>query len=490
MNVILLNGIWDNLPSRALGPYLLRHQLNKRGYTAQVIDHCQEFTTDQIVEFIKHFLTDETVCLGISTTFWQDVQQKFWKNDNGMPSNIYGVTKRIKEEFPNIKIAVGGAGTRQISKQIEYIDCCVVGEAEDLFPDIIDYWVKGNQEPGKFHNDANNTMYYNSPVTKTYSVETCDFDYIDRDCILPGDALPMETARGCIFKCKFCAFPHLGKKKFDYLKPLDHIKHQMLHNYERWGTTQYLMMDDTFNDSEYKIDSFLEMTKSLPFKINYSAYIRADLVYSFDSQAEKLLESGLEGVIFGIESLHPQASQIVGKGWSGKHAKEYIPTLVHGIWQDKVNVMLGLIAGLPGENKDDLTDTLRWLNQNNLHAAWSALTINTSKGIGSGSLDSMSFLSEFDREAEKYGFKFDKHGYWYTDDWSFNSAIEFRKKLNEHRKIARINPWLAQQAKSLGYTTHELMNQPLRAMAFMQSDDFVARKDNYIKQYVQKLLSL
>ena len=152
--------------------------------------------------------------------------------------------------------------------------------------------------------------------------------------------------------------------------------------------------------------------------------------------------------------------------------------------------MMGFIAGLPGENKEDLTNTLRWLNQNNLHAAWSALSLTTPTSLGSGSLESVSFLSEFDKEADKYGFKFDDKGFWYTDEWSFKSAIEFRQKLNEHRKISRINPWLAQQAKVLGYSMYELMNQPLRAKAFMQSQDFVTRKDNYIKQYVQKLLSL
>lgn len=490
MNVILLNGIWDFLPSRALGPYLLRHQLNKKGYTAQVIDHCQEFTAEQIIEYIKHFLTDETVCLGISTTFWQDVEKKFWNNDAGMPPNLYTVTKKIKEEFPYLKIVLGGAGVRYIGRQLENVDCCVVGEAEDIFPELIDHWTKGTQEPNKVFNEAKKMFYYNSPINKTYKIESCDFDFVEQDCILPGDALPMETARGCIFKCKFCAFPHLGKKKFDYLKPLDHLKYQMIHNYERWGTTQYLMMDDTFNDSEYKIDSFLEMTRSLPFKINYTAYIRADLVYSFKDQADKLLESGLEGVIFGIESLHPQASQIVGKGWSGNHAREYLPRLIHDVWQDKVNVMMGFIAGLPGENKEDLTNTLRWLNQSNLHAAWSALSLTTPNSIGSGTLESVSFLSEFDKEADKYGFKFDDNGFWYTDEWSFKSAIEFRQKLNEHRKISRINPWLAQQAKALGYSMHELMNRPLRAKAFMQSEDFIVRSNNYIKQYTQKLLSL
>jgi hypothetical protein len=213
-------------------------------------------------------------------------------------------------------------------------------------------------------------------------------------------------------------------------------------------------------------------------------------VYTFENQAEKLLESGLQGAMIGIESLHPTASKIIGKGWCGHHARDYMPKLIHEIWQGKVNAMMGFIAGLPGENKEDLMDTLQWLNQNKLHATWSALTLLTPNSIGSGTLETVSFLSEFDKEAEKYGFKFDENDRWYTDEWSSDSAIEFRAILNEQRKISILNPWLAIQAKALGYSMYELMNQPTTALEFMQSDDFVARKNNYIHQYVQKLLSL
>ena len=33
------------------------------------------------------------------------------------------------------------------------------------------------------------------------------------------------------------------------------------------------MLDDTFNDSEYKIDGFLDITRSLPFKIELNFLI-------------------------------------------------------------------------------------------------------------------------------------------------------------------------------------------------------------------------
>lgn len=490
MHVILLNGLWDWLPSRTLGPYLLRHQLEKRGHNTQVIDFCQEMTAEQIIELVEHFATEETVCLGLSTTFWQDVEEKRWDNNGGMPPNMYEVTKYVKNKYPNIKIVLGGAGVRYTSKMIEYVDAMVVGEAEDLFPEMLDHWRHGTQEPFKFRHVINRKTYYNRPINQTYKIETCDFSFIDRDALLPGETLPMETARGCIFKCKFCAFPHLGKKKFDYIKPLDYIRAQMEYNYERWGVTDYMMMDDTFNDSEYKIDTFLDMTRQLPFDLKYTAYIRADLVHRFSGQDLKLQESGLEGTIFGIESLHPHASMAVGKGWSGKHAREYVPELVHNIWQDKVNVMLGLIIGLPGENSEHLMDSLAWLNNNDLHAAWSVLQIQTPENLNAKTIEAVSFLSEFDRNYADYGYRFDERGAWHNDIWNMYKALDFQKELLSRRKVGRLNPWMAQTAKVLGYSMETLINPPVRGKYFMLSPDFIRRRDKFVADYRARLLSV
>lgn len=490
MHSIILSGLWDWIPSRTLGPYLLRHRIEKKGYTCQVIDHCQEFTSDDIINLIEHFITDKTVCLGLSSTFWQDIEQKFWDNDNGMPPNLYPVTKYIKEKYPKIKIIVGGAGVRYLSKQIDYVDGFVVGEAEDIFPELIEHYVLNSTPPSFIIHEINKKPYYNKPLQKTYQIETCDFMFSDNDAILSGEALPVEAARGCIFKCKFCAYPHLGKKKFDYLKGYQTLHDHFMRNYEKWNITNYLIMDDTFNDSEHKVNEFLELTKNLPFKLNYTAYIRADLLYTYDGQAEKLQESGLDGAVFGIESLHPKASLVVGKGWSGKHGKEFLPKLIHNTWGNKVNVHMGFIAGLPGETREDLLETLKWLNDNKLHASWSALQIQTVNNLASKTLESVSFLSEFDRNSLAYGYKFDKNGVWYNDYWTFNEAVEFRADLNQKRKISRLNPWIAQQAKKLGYSMHDLINQKVRGKYFMLQPEFIQRKNNYIQEYKEKLLSL
>lgn len=481
MNVIFLNSLYTLIPQRSIGVYLLKHQLKKRGYSSQVIDFCQELTPEQIFEMFKKFVTPDTVCLGLSSTFWFDEGNSYYTYDNGIPPNIYRAVKLIKAEYPHIKVTIGGAHSGFMFKRVEDVHCVMLGECEDLLPELLDHWTKGAPEPHNEVNPKSNKLTYKAPINKTFKIENCDFMWEDNDVILQGEALPLETSRGCIFTCKFCSYPHLGKKKFDYLKSNDTIKNHLLHNYNKWGVTSYIMLDDTFNDSEYKIDGFLELTRSLPFKIEYAAYIRADLVHRFEGMAEKLAETGLRGAFFGIESLHPGASQLVGKGWSGKSAREYIPHLVHNIWKNKISGQCGLIVGLPGEDADHLLTSLKWANENMINVIFFGLNVTNN-------LHERSYVSEFERNTEKYGFKFDKNGKWYTEQWNRASVLEFSGKLNPQRRRVNHSAFSHVALHGMGYTNEEILSTRLDVLN--SSEDFKNRKKEFINKYLKKLTNL
>ena len=210
--------------------------------------------------------------------------------------------------------------------------------------------------------------------------------------------------------------------------------------------------------------------------------------------AEKLQESGLEACFFGLESLHPVASQAVGKGWSGKSAKEYIPHLLHNIWKDRVNVTTGFIAGLPGEDADSLRDTLTWVNDNDIMTFWLGLGISSPASLAAGSMDGVAFYSEFERNAEQYSYKFDDAGWWYNDLWTHHSAQKFAMEdLNYKRKLKRISCWFHIQLRAFGYTDDELWaiaSSQLTHNGFLADQTFLKRKAEYINNYKQLLLSL
>ena len=57
--------------------------------------------------------------------------------------------------------------------------------------------------------------------------------------ILDKESIPIEFGRGCIFKCKFCAYDLTGKKKGTYIRDLSQIRDELILTWEKYGTTNF-----------------------------------------------------------------------------------------------------------------------------------------------------------------------------------------------------------------------------------------------------------
>jgi len=96
MDIIIFTCLSGIFFQRSMGAYQIAHFLREHGYTVQVIDFTDYFDDDELLEATKRFVTDETLAIGISTTFYtvNDVKKKFIHNDRNkfdfleFPSNI------------------------------------------------------------------------------------------------------------------------------------------------------------------------------------------------------------------------------------------------------------------------------------------------------------------------------------------------------------------------------------------------------------------
>lgn len=489
MDVIFWSSTFSNMGvmSRYVGPYKLKHWIKKSGYTSKVIDFLDFLTEEQLYNATKKYVTKDTLMLGISTTFLTNSFKK-WSNgrSNPMSEHIYNAAKRIKSEFPNIKIVLGGYGCDDLFVG-NIIDASMMSynsAPEDILIEYLNH-LKYDAQPPKhkikfnFYNiqpeDAARIMpaprpHFDEANEKKYSIEQDDFRFEKDDCILPGEALPMDISRGCIFACRFCNYPHLGKGKLDYIRGFEYVRSEMISNYEKFGTTSYMILDDTFNETEVKLKAFNDMVATLPFKINYSAYLRADLIDRFRDTAYYLQESGLWGAFHGLESLNARASNIVGKAWSGKHARDFIPELYHDIWDKKVPVHLNFIMGLPGENLEDVKNTIDWAQDIDIYnIGYERLGLVNPKRTGR-----FSILSEFDRNSEKWGFfflsaeeaiarKLDHRIAWYNDTWQPEELIrdyEIVKGIMKRKKLEKATVWNLGNMQMMGYSKEFLVNTP------------------------------
>lgn len=495
MDVILLNSgpadFGKISPYRTLGAYKIAHYARTAGYDTQIIDHLMFLSEEQLRACLLKYVTNETLVIGISTTFMQDPSRP--RNVQMLPAHLITVLNEISEQFPNVKLIFGGYATNLVTLAtgVEYVKrpyAVIQQYGEDTFVDVLNHLKGIGKEPnwtiaGVAPTGPYKTIIkqYAAPLTVRFNIETDAFKFTEHDAIMPNETLPIEISRGCIFKCKFCNHLLLGRGKLDYLRDFELVRQELVHNYEKWGTTNYYVICDTFNDTEYKMREWHKMVTSLPFKINWTSYLRADLLHRFPDVPYMLAETGLFSCFHGIETLGEHASNVIGKGWSGKGAREFLPKLYHDIWNKQVFQTLSFIVGLPGDTADSIVDTANWFNDNDLYnISWHTLGLSAS-GVKNA--------SEFERNAKDYGYTFTGKFSWKNDLWTNQTAGEFASTTLSAMTDpynAKHGSWKIMQLRQIGYTHEDFLKENNNLWTTAEQYN---RGRSLIDQYVIKLLA-
>jgi len=446
--IIFWSGIFHNGMSRPIGTYQLAFWLRKNNIECQVIDFCQWFSSETLIKLTEKFIDSSTKYLGISSGFWAD---------DHIPDNILESIKFIRNEYPQLKIIIGGQRADNLSiKQLA--DIVILGEAEDKLLSLL-----------KGHN-----------LSPKFDITTLEHRFSHQDCILNDEILPIELGRGCIFRCKFCGHHNLGKPKHTYQRNIKLIEEEIIYNYENFQTTHYHFLDDTVNEDNEKIKNLSTIPANTGVNIKWNGYLRADLLWRYPDTPHLLYQSGMRGCFFGIESLHPYASRIIGKGWSGKHAKSFLPELYSNIWKKEINLWCNYIIGLPKEDQKDILSTADWCLENPIgYHRFVALNLyNIRSDTGS--------RSEFTQDYEKYGYNIDENGHWYNNSMTSLEAERLSQELNAKMiKINKLSSWTLFDLKNCG------LNIDIgKSVNLISINNYRKNFHNFLDQYKNKLLSL
>ena len=454
-NFILWNSFYDKYcPVRTLSSYQLASWLRQHGYTIKVIDFCHLISTDDLVSITEKYIGSDTLAIGVSSTFWRDVGTRY----GAEPQWVLSARARIE----NKKIHWLLGGTDSSSEKLILDWNRFSGNAEDSLL--------------KWMDENSNKLTYRN----LFDITSNSVHFSKDDFIKSSEVLPIELGRGCQFKCRFCAYPLVGKKKGTYITDYNLIKEEFIRNYNEFGTTKYYVMDDTANENEEKIGALANIVQSLPFELSWTGYNRLDLIWSRPDTITTLKDSGLKSTLFGIESFHPGASMLVGKGWNGKHAKDFLLRL-KDIWKDDITWCLSFIVGLPNESKDDIEATLDWCIKNKMYNwVFYPLYINQST--------TKLWRSEFELNYEKYGYSFPINNYmWESKDWTFLKANEYASELNNRSYNEKyIGPWGLFQLSCLDHSIQELMKKKIHLHPWNQymneTKDFI---DRYVRDHLR-----
>jgi radical SAM superfamily enzyme YgiQ (UPF0313 family) len=507
-NIILFSDYSSELfMPKMLGPYKVANRLRQSGFDVQVIDHLHVFSVEEIKKILKKVVNKHTLFVGVNSFLYSNIENiqsagnekyqqggiKFSPKQRGsiIPYGIkYNreIIDLIKHINPSCKIVLGGpdAQDHQHYKDYDYIvygygDLSVINLARHL-------------AHGEDLKKARRTVW-GPTIIEDSKAEGYDFSsdpmiYHDNDIILPGETLFIEIARGCIFKCKFCSYPLNGKTKNDFIKLEEVLYQEFMDNYNRFKVTRYQFSDDTFNDSPEKLQMMYNISKRLPFELEYWAYIRLDLLAAHPETINLLFESGCRSCYFGIETFHEKTARLIGK--SGNRTR-LINTIkyIKATYGEKVSLSGNFIFGLPHEPIESLEKTAEQLLSNNTGLdSWRTLTLM----IGSFIHD---FSSDIDKNYEKYGYvKLGVIDQWLIDWKNEHTSYQEMKKIVDNLNAQgdsrgkKLNPMEPFQIASLGTDLEFSMNKLVNSFDWHQVDLMKQKRAKEYKKKISELLEI
>ena len=473
-DVIIYTNMADYPCQRAMGAYQLASHLRQHDITVQVIDFTSHFSDQELLNVTEKFVGENTVALGVSSTFYQGQILEGFKNKTSnlsfIDDNVAYSINNLKEKYPDMKFVLGGGGSRYYNFD-GLFSAIFHNYSENSF---LEYIKELKAKKKRLWLNKNGTDIIDGEQYP-FDIRTLKYNWADNDHIFGGEVLPIEISRGCIFKCKFCNYPYNGKNHLDYLRDPNLIKEELISNYERFGTVDYMFGDDTFNDTTYKLEGLYNVIRDLPFKINFSTYIRLDLMYAHREQIQLLKEMGLAYAFMGIETFDLETAKLVNKGLHPDKVKELILQLKHEYWKDDVSFQCTFIVGLPTEPISSTDKTSRWLLDNKINHYWSPLWIDPNKW----------WKSEFDANYEKYGYRNVSDSYWEHDLMNRTEANEAAGRYNmaampeQELEMSFTNSLI-----NLGYDRRYLRNTPLKNLPL---DEIKIKTVEKMNQYKKKL---
>jgi radical SAM superfamily enzyme YgiQ (UPF0313 family) len=302
--VVLFTTADDRLQRhRPFGAYSLASVLRNKGIRVLVVDMFHLFEFSELEKIILNTVNQNTILVGWSTTFFFSKQRK--KFFPGGKTIFVELNKLIKKINPLTKIVLGGAPSYQFldivrkNKENYGVEYVVHGYSEGMISEIFDAFQQGLKP--KFSNLVDGIYEINYDYKgDLFNFRDSCHKWTDEDILMEGECLPLEVARGCIFKCKFCAYPLLGKdgRDLSYIKREENLLTEIKENYEKNKILNYFILDDTFNERTEKIEMMIRIRDKSKLDLNFIGYNRIDIIAAKPEQMFLLKEMNFTGHFF------------------------------------------------------------------------------------------------------------------------------------------------------------------------------------------------
>ncbi len=200
-----------------------------------------------------------------------------------------------------VPVVMGGFHATLCPDEVaRFADSVVVGEAETVFPEVIDDYRHGTQK-----------QTYRSATRPDPSTVVPDRSLFRKKRYLPIKLI--EFARGCTYRCDFCAVQSFHRATQTHRR-VDQVVSELA-RIRRRGQLVFFIDDNMTSD----IEAAKELMRALiPLKVRWVSQASIDV--AFDDEALALMKrSGCQGILVGIESLDVTTLRQMSKGFNSRN---------------------------------------------------------------------------------------------------------------------------------------------------------------------------
>jgi radical SAM superfamily enzyme YgiQ (UPF0313 family) len=249
-----------------------------------------------------------------------------------------------------VKVVMGGPHCYfYVDEVLQHADAVAVGEGELLIDDIIGDLGRGRLKP----------VYRAETLHDLKGLPFPRRDLMGTANLKRFHAVAVQTSRGCPNSCDFCSERfYLGSKY--RMRPVDEVIEEIKFT----GGKQVLFVDSTLAGSKSRTMELLE--RLIPLKIRWSALWTADRV--LDLEFMKLAKkSGALHLNLGIESIRQETLDVMKKRTTDAARIKDVVKILRDL---NISFSFNLIFGMDSDTRQVFEDTLKFLEENKVHAAF------------------------------------------------------------------------------------------------------------------------
>jgi len=287
-------------------------------------------------------------------------------------TNDIRIIDNVKRKFDGVKIVLcgphAGTFTKQILEEYCFIDYILFGEYEFTLLNLVTHLEDGSSlssipglafrenghiRVGELRAEIKELDIFPWPERDDLPI----YKYNDGFCGLPAPNVQMWSGRGCHFKCMFCLWPQTMYEGYKYrMRDPSNVVDEMEYLIKKFNFQAVYFDDDLFNANKKHVLAICKEMQKRGIKIPWAVMARADLM---DREIlEAMRNAGLYAIKYGIESANQGILDFCKKNMDLSIASRMISlTKELGI-----KLHLTFCLGLPGETKETIKETSRFIN--------------------------------------------------------------------------------------------------------------------------------